>query len=265
MATKISLGLLQIRTSKNREQNLEKAENAIDELDNTPDIFITPEYLMGLKNGNPTRDLVEKNAVSVKSEFFNSLKDKAREMGVSILFTAYLKKDGYFNSSVFVNETGKIQRVYKKIHLFNAFGHKESDLFKRGEEIVVFDWKNSKIGLAMCFDLRFPELFRIMAFMGADLILVPSGFYSGIHKIEQWRSLIQSRAHENNMFVVGVNQPEPYFIGRSTVASPLGYEVGSLGKSEELKIVEVDMGEVPEARKEIPIEKLIRSNLYGGY
>lgn len=265
MASQISLGLLQIGTGPSKEKNLEKVRESIDNLESDLDILITPEYLMGLDDGVPKEELVKRNAVSVESDFFDILREKAEETNTSILFTAYRKENGIFNSSIFVDGVGSIRGVYDKIHLFDAFGYKESKIFQPGDNVETFEWHDIKVGLATCFDLRFPELFRIMMFAGADLVLVPSGFYSGTHKENQWKTLISARAHENNLFVVGVNQPEPHFVGKSTVASPLGYEVESLGKNEEFRIVEIDMNEVRDSKEKMPMDKFPRFDLYGGF
>lgn len=262
MTSQINLGLLQISTGPSKERNLEKVTESIDNLESDLDILVTPEYLMGLEDGIPSEELVKRNAMSVDSDFFDVLKEKAEETNTSILFTAYRKENGIFNSSIFVDETGSIRGVYDKIHLFDAFGYKESEIFQPGDDVVTFEWQDIGIGLATCFDLRFSELFRIMMFAGADLVLVPSGFYSGTYKENQWETLISARAHENNLFVVGVNQPKPHFVGKSTVASPLGYEVESLGENEEFRTVKIDMNEVRDSKEKMPMDKSPRFDLY---
>lgn len=263
MSDRIKLGLLQIRTGPDKWKNLEKISNLIDDLKDKADIIITPEYLMGLQDGEITPGILNENAEDIESEFVQTLCKKAEEANVSLLLTTYRPvEDDYFNSSVFVNSEGNIRAVYDKIHLFDAFEHEESKFFRHGEKVEVFDWKNYKIGLATCFDLRFPELFRIMQIKGADIVLVPSGFYSGPYKSNQWRTLIGARSHENNFFVVGVDQPQPHFVGESLVCSPLGYKVDKLGKNEESKVVEIEMDELGEARNNMPMDKLIRSDFY---
>ncbi len=265
MPKKLKLGLLQFSTAPEKDQNLEIVKEKIDGFKTKPDIAITPEYLMGLEEGELSKEILERNSEPIESNFVKSFKEEAKKNSISILFTTYSKEEEYFNSSIFVDERGKIRRIYNKTHLFDAFNHKESDFFRRGNEIVVFSWKNIKIGLATCFDLRFPELFRIMRFKGADIILIPSGFYAGEYKVEQWRTLVSSRAHENNFFVVGVNQPEPHFVGNSMVASPLGYEVERLSGKEETSIVEIDLEEIDKARGKMPVKKLLRTDFYRRY
>lgn len=263
MKSIIKLGLMQIQSSPKKEQNLRKVDAFLANLEKDLDIVISPEYLMGLKEGELSKEILEKNAEPMGGNFVKKFCKRARELETSILFTMYRKdKDGFYNTSVFVDDKGKIRGKYDKTHLFDAFNHKESDFFKHGQKVVVFDWKEYKIGLATCFDLRFPELFRIMSWKGADLILIPSGFYTGPNKLKQWKTLVSARAHENNCFVVGVNQPEPYFVGKSTVSSPLGYNIESLSAGEETRVVRIDMKDIEKAEKKMPIRSLLRTDLY---
>lgn len=265
MGEKINIGIMQIRCGPNKDLNLKKAVDGLEGLKGQVDIAVLPEYLMGHQNGSATVELVEKLAEPLDSPYVNTLRNKAQELGISILFTMHLKQNGYFNSAIFVDEKGEIRGVYNKTHLFDAFGFNESRTFKRGEEIVVIDWKKYKMGLAICFDIRFPELFRIMRFLGSHIILVPSAFLAGPHKVDQWIALIRARAHENNLFVVAVNQPSPYFIGKSMVVSPFGNEIVSLKEDEEIRIAEIDISEVFEAREKVPTHRLTRFDMYNKY
>lgn len=265
MEKQVKLGLLQISSGPDMGENLKKLSRAIGKLEKHPDIVITPEYFTGLKDGKPTVEMVKKNAIDLDSDLVDKMKEKAKEIDSALLFTVYLEEKGFYNASIFLNSSGEIEGVYRKTHLFDAFGHIESELFSPGEKVEVFDWRDYRMGLATCFDLRFPELFRIMSHKGADLVLVPSGFYSGEHKAEQWRTLIQSRAHENNFFVIGVNQPEPHFVGESMAASPLGYGVERLGGREEVRTIEIGLEEVNESKETLPINRLSRPDFYRSY
>ena len=263
MTGSIKLGLLQMDAGPDKHDNLERIETGLSEIDGEPDIVVTPEYMMGMEDGKVTKDLVRDNSEPIDGRYVSTAKDMAKEHGVALLTTAYVR-DGknVYNTSIFTDEEGEIAGAYRKMHLFDAFGYKESDLFSRGDEVTVIDWRDIKIGLATCFDVRFPELFRILNFRGADLVLVPSGFYEGEHKGDQWKALINARAHENNFFVAGVNHPEPHFVGESIVSSPLGYEVTLLGEDEEFRTVEIDLDEIEESEKRMPINKLTRPDLY---
>lgn len=262
----IKIGLLQIGAGVSKDETLEKLEKTLDDLEGQPDIIVSPEYLMALKDGDLTHEVLEENAEPIDSGYVNALREKAEDLGCSLVFNIYRKgNNGFYNTTMCVGEEGEIIGKYDKVHMFDAFGHKESDFFEFGENIEIFEWKGYKIGLAVCHDLRFPELFRVMSYIGAEIIIVTSAFYAGTHKSKQWNSIINARAHENNTLIVAVNQPEPHFIGESMIASPLGYEVENLGKEEKSKTVEIDMEDVPDSNREVPINNMTRPEIYKKY
>ncbi|KXB04770.1 hypothetical protein AKJ49_01710, partial [candidate division MSBL1 archaeon SCGC-AAA382A03] len=155
MVDEIKLALLQISTGPDKEENLEKTISKIRDLEENVDLAIAPEYLMGLKDGDLTKELLKKNYEPLDSWFLESFREEANKSDISLLLTTYRKENGdCFNSSVFVDDDGEILGVYDKIHLFDAFDHKESDFFRYGENITVFEWNSLNIGLATCFDLR---------------------------------------------------------------------------------------------------------------
>ena len=157
---------------------------------------------------------------------------------------------------------GKITAKYRKTHLFTIPGYNESDIFTPGNEFVVFPYKDFTIGLATCFDLRFPELFRKTVLKGAQIFLVPSAWYKGMYKEDQWLVLGQARALENGVFVVGVGNSAFPFIGRSYVADPLGRIRLDLGIGEKATIFKIDINELHTARESMPLLNLRRSDLY---
>ncbi len=244
-------------------ENLERLERKISETEGEPDIVITPEYMMGMKEGKVTKDLIDKNSENMDSKYVSTARNIAKERSVALLTTAYITDGGKtYNTSIFIDKKGEILGTYRKIHLFDAFGHKESELFTHGAEVNLIDWRGLKVGLATCFDVRFPELFRIMNFRGADLVLMPSGFYDGEYKSSQWRTLINARAHENNFFVAGINHPKPHFVGNSMVSSPLGYEMVRLGGAEEVGLTEIEPAEIAESEKKMPTKEMAQFDLY---
>ncbi|MFZ8855384.1 MAG: nitrilase-related carbon-nitrogen hydrolase, partial [Thermofilaceae archaeon] len=175
---------------------------------------------------------------------------------------AYLREgDRVYNAAILVDR-GSVRAVYRKVHLFDAYGHRESDVFARGSELAVLSLGPFTVGLAVCFDLRFPELFRAMALRGADLFVVPAAWYRGPYKEEQWLALTRARAHENVAFLVAVDQTGPLFSGRSTVVTPMGHSLLDLGQEERSISAVLDPSEVKEAREKVPVLSLLRRELY---
>lgn len=257
------VALCQISVERDKKRNLRKVLEIIEDTD--ADLLVFPEYLMGTLDGALNKDYVDSISEPLSGEFVSSIIDKSKETGKSLVFTTFLREGSkVYNTSLLV-EQGKLRAVYRKIHLFDAFGYKESSLFASGDSIVTCNFKEFKIGLAICFDLRFPELFRIMAYYGTNLFIIPSAWYRGSHKIHQWYALALCRAHENGAWLVAVDQIGKVFIGHSLVSSPLGYIYVDLGERERIGMTEITLDEVKEARKLVPVLKLSKKRFYERY
>ena len=154
---------------------------------------------------------------------------------------------------------------YRKIHLFDAFGFAESATVAPGDDLVVVPAGDVTLGLATCYDVRFPELFRALADRGADVLLLPASWGAGPGKREQWELLVRARALDSTSWVVACGQADPVAsgltpspkaptgIGHSLVADPYGRVTGSLDAGPGLLVVDVDRSLVETARKEIPV------------
>lgn len=119
---------------------------------------------------------------------------------------------------------------YRKIHLYDSFGYRESDRLTAGPlEPVVVEVGGWQIGLMTCYDLRFPELARALVDRGAELIVVPAAWVAGERKARHWQTLLTARAIENTVYVAGVGQPAPRYTGHSMVVDPLGDVVAEAG------------------------------------
>jgi len=255
--------LNQITVTSNKEKNLEKILKIIDNYE--ADLMIFPEYIMGVPDINLTYEYVSKIAEPITGKFITSIVEKTRNKDTAILFTSYLLEENkIFNAAIFA-EKGKIQGIYKKIHLFDAFGYKESSIFYPGNNITFVNFKGFKISFSVCFDLRFPEIFRYMMYNGTDIVIIPSAWYKGKYKLLQWYSLALARAHENNMFVMLVNQTGEKFIGHSLIASPLGYISLDLGEEEKIIKYYIDKNEILSSRKILSMRKLSRKELYSNF
>ncbi|MEM3384441.1 MAG: nitrilase-related carbon-nitrogen hydrolase [Nitrososphaeria archaeon] len=256
----LSIAVHQLSFKDDKKSNLYSILSYIDNSLQYLNIF--PEYCMGLSSQGLTKEYVHKNAETIDGEFVSKIVSKTLEKECATIFTTYLKEKGEIYNAAILTEKGKIKAIYKKIHLFDAFGYRESEIFSPGQEITVLDFQDFKLGLAICFDLRFPELFRIMAYKGVNLFVVPSGWYKGQYKVEQWKTLTSSRAHENVSFLVAVDQTGPLFIGHSVVVSPYGYLIKECGEEEGCFYTKLDVNEICSARKNIPVISLSKPDIY---
>jgi len=148
---------------------------------------------------------------------------------------------------------GGSRAAYRKIHLYDSFGYRESDRLTGGPpEPVVVDVAGWQVGLMTCYDLRFPELARRLVDAGAEVLLVPAAWLPGVRKVEHWRTLLAARAIENTCFVVGAAQPEPRYSGHSAVFGPLGEMLADAGGAEEILEVVLDHEDLLAARRTNP-------------
>jgi len=143
-----------------------------------------------------------------------------------------------------------VEASYRKIHLYDSFGFKESSTVTPGPiEPVVVESKGARIGLMTCYDLRFPELARALE---ADVIVLPAAWVAGPRKVEHWRTLVQARAIENVAFVVAVGQPGPRYTGHSMVVAPTGDVLAEAGEGEATLTVTLDLAEIAATRETNP-------------
>jgi len=130
---------------------------------------------------------------------------------------------------------GAVAAAYRKIHLYDSFGYRESDRLSAGPLTpTVFDLLGFGVGLMTCYDLRFPELARALVDAGAEVLVIPAAWVAGPHKVDHWRTLVRARAIENTAFVVAVGQPGPRYSGHSIVVDPLGEVLVEAGDGAEV-------------------------------
>jgi predicted amidohydrolase len=168
-------------------------------------------------------------------------------------------EERHYNTSVMFSPDGELVASYRKVHLF-GFDGGETVLMSGGDELVVVDTPLGPTGLATCYDLRFPELFRALTDGGATAFLLASGWPTP--RIEHWDVLTRARAIENQAWFVACNevgtQLDMPLGGHSVVVDPRGTVVAQAGSAEEILIVEVDPGEAPRWREAFPVLDDIR-------
>ena len=148
---------------------------------------------------------------------------------------------------------GPSSATYRKIHLYDSFGYRESDRLTGGPVApVVVDVAGWQVGLMTCYDLRFPELARRLVDAGAEVIVVPAAWLPGDRKVAHWRTLLAARAIENTCFVVGAGQPEPRYVGHSAVIGPLGDVLAEADGAEQVIDAVLDRADLDAARRTNP-------------
>ncbi len=149
---------------------------------------------------------------------------------------------------------------YRKLHLYDAFGQRESDWVQAGDldEPRTFETGGLRFGLMTCYDLRFPEVGRLLADAGADVFLVPAEWVRGPLKEHHWRTLLHARAIENTVFVAAADHPPPLGVGHSSVVDPQGVELAAVGTATDVAVAHLDVTAVERVRRVNPSLRLRR-------
>ncbi len=234
-----------------KSERLARVESLLDRVKGS-DLVILPEIW---NIGYFSFELYPQEAESLDGETAQRMSARAKQHGYWLHAGSFVeKKDGrLYNTSLLLDPQGKRTAVYRKIHLY-GYGSKESQILSRGTEVVVANTPFGKMGLATCYDLRFPELFRAMLDKGAELFLVTSGW--PYPRLEHWIMLNRVRAIENSAFLVssncmGINRGAR-FCGHSMIVDPWGVIVSSGGDEECILRGEIDLGKVAAVRGEFP-------------
>jgi deaminated glutathione amidase len=216
-------------------------------------LVLLPEAFMR-DFGRPGSDIGE-FAEPLDGPFVERLTEFAAEHDTTVVAGMFEVSDDPgrpFNTLVVVGPDG-LRTSYRKIHLYDSFGYKESDRLSAGPlEPVLVDVEGVSVGLMTCYDLRFPELARELVRRGAVLLVVPSAWVAGPGKVEHWRTLTMARAIENTAYVAALGQPGPRYTGHSLVVGPAGQVVAELGDGDHVLTASMTTEEVDEARSANP-------------
>lgn len=174
-----------------------------------------------------------------------------------------LEKGGYGNTAALCSPQGEVLGSYSKIHLFRLMD--EEKYLTAGDHLALVETEWATVGLTICYDLRFPEIFRRYALDGAQLIFVPAEWPHP--RLAHWQTLLRARAIENQCFIVACNRvghsAGEEFLGHSCIIDPWGATVIEGGESEMLLTAEIDLARVDEVRKRIPVFQDRRPDIYG--
>ncbi len=266
MARNLVIGILQIEAVNDKNKNIEKAYKLMKQYGRIEaDIVVFPEYFMSPINTLTPQELYN-IAEKADGEFNRKLVNIAKEYNVNLVVPIFERSKVYpkvYNTVTLVQPDESIRVVYRKMHLFDAYGYRESDYMLKGDKFSeIIELRNTKIAFSVCFDIRFPELYRIYALKGAEVIISPSAWFKGPLKEETIRFLAQTRAHENTVYLVIANQTGKMFTGRSFIVDPLGVILLDLGINERYYEYTIDIDYIQQVRKTLPVLNLRRTDLY---
>jgi len=204
------------------------------------------------------------HAQPLDGPFVHALAGIARQHGLHLVAGMIEQLSGesdrVANTLVAVDPAGGLVAHYRKVHLYDAFGMRESDRIVAGDvaQTVTFPFGDFTVGLQTCYDVRFPEVTRRLVDAGADLVLLPSEWVRGPLKEHHWRTLVTARAIENTVYVAAADHAPPIGAGNSMVVDPMGVELVTVGEATDVGVAWISPERVAEVRRTNPALALRR-------
>lgn len=270
---KVRIGLCQMMVVKStKKENILKAKSMIYEAaDKGAEIVALPEMFNCPYNNKHFREYAE---TYPSGETLNMLSAAAKEKNIFIVGGSIPELDEQgrvFNTSFVFDNKGEMIGKHRKVHLFDidikdGVKFKESEVLTAGSDITIIDTPWGKVGIAICYDIRFPELIRIMALKGVKIVIIPAAFNMTTGPAH-WELLFKSRALDNQVYVVGVsparNEKYSYVAyGNSLIANPWGSIIGKLDEKEGILVEDINLDYIDEVRESLPLLRHRRKDLY---
>jgi deaminated glutathione amidase len=262
--------VVQINSTADRARNLERAELHVGlAAKDGAELVVLPEKWPILAAGE---DLAA-GAQGMDGEAVTAARGWAREHGIALLagsFTEAHAEGLPTNTSLLISPEGEVSAAYRKIHMFDVdvggVSYRESSHEQAGDDLVTVDLGPARIGMTVCYDLRFPELFRALLDLGANLFTLPSAFTVTTGR-DHWEVLVRARAIENQSFVLAAGQvgrakPEYDSWGHSMIVGPWGEVLAVVESGEGFAIADLDFERLREVRRDLPAVAHRRPQLY---
>ncbi len=269
--------VLQMNSTADRERNLEIAGSLVRAAAaDGAELLLLPEKWPLLATGEE----LTAGAEELDGRAITAARGWAREFGVTLVagsLTATLGDGMPANLSAVISPAGEVTDTYEKLHMFDVdvggVSYRESSFERAGDRLVTADVSRDgadplRIGLTICYDLRFPELFRALLDRGADLFTVPAAF-TAVTGRDHWEPLLRARAIENQSFVLAANQTgraDPNFDswGHSMIVDPWGDVLATVEEGEGFAAADLDFARRDEVRRNLPAVEHRRPGVFGG-
>ena len=259
--------VVQFKASTNKETNLKKIVSYIEKAaSKNATLCAFPEFMMFYTNSSQTPKQLATLSETINGNFVNTIAKAAKENRIQVVGSFYeksRKKDRVYDTSFVIDKTGKVISSYRKIHLYDALGFRESDKMASGSKIAKpVKTTIGKVGMMICYDLRFPEMSRSLAAAGSEVLVAPSAWVKGNMKEEHWITINKTRAIENGCYVIAPDQVGNIYCGRSLVVDPYGKVLLDMKKKQGIGYVNIDLKKVKQTRKVLPLLKNRRTDVY---
>jgi predicted amidohydrolase len=270
---KFKAAIVQMKSSVDKEINLVHSLKLINEAAKKKARLICfPEFQMAYSPPEQKPEALHKIAEKISDNFVSTLSYSAKQHKINVIATIYeiinTNKQNHkvFDTAIIINDLGKLQSVYRKVHLYDALGFKESKKLVAGS-IIERPTRTSvgNLGLLICYDMRFPEISRILTVNGASILVSPSAWVAGFMKQEHWEIMVKARAIENGVYVIAPNQVSNIYCGHSMVIDPFGSTLVDMGNREGIEIIDIDSSRIDTIRRTLPLLMNRRTDVYKNY
>ena len=270
MKKKFRAAIVQMRSSEDKEHNLDYSVKLINEAAKRKARLICfPEFQMAYSPVEQKSGSLHRLAEKITGNFVSTLSNSAKQNNINVIATMYeiintnKKNHKVFDTGIIINELGKVQSIYRKVHLYDALGFKESKKLLAGNVIE----KPSKtsvgnLGLLICYDMRFPEISRILTVNGANILVSPSAWVDGFMKKAHWEIMVRARAIENGVYVLAPNQVGNIYCGHSMVIDPFGATVLDMKNRQGIEYIDIDTAKIDTTRRTLPLLMNRRTDVY---
>ena len=263
----MKVAVVQFKASTNKETNLKKILDYISKAaKNKAALVAFPEFMMFYTNSSQSPKQLANLAETIKGNFVNTIAKSAKENQIQVIGSFYeksTKKDRVYDTSFIIDKSGKVISSYRKIHLYDALGFKESNKMTSGSKISKpVSTSIGTVGMMICYDLRFPEMSRSLAVSGSEVLVVPSAWVKGEMKEEHWLTINKTRAIENGCYVISPDQVGNIYCGRSVVVDPYGKILLDMKKKQGISYVNIELKKIKNIRKVLPLLKNRRTDIY---
>lgn len=279
----VRVSVVQMNSSVNKEENLLYSLEQIKESSKKKaGIVCFPEFQMAFSPFTQSSDELYFNSETIRGNFVKNLQKCAKENNIFVVGSFFEQSNSkllnksdeknkkkldtkyrVYDTVILINNNGRLASYYRKLHLYDALGFKESEKLVAGNKLfspVISPL--GKLGTLICYDLRFPEVSRLLTIKGSNVLVAPSGWVQGTMKEDHWMTMCKARAIENGVYVIAPNQVGNIFCGRSLIVDPFGVVVLDMGNKEGMEVVDLDLNRIDLIRKTLPLIKNRRNDLY---
>lgn len=248
----IKVMAVQVGWTPDKEDNLRRAFDLIEKgirQYGQADLICLPEFFYE----SPTYKNRDTVGESLEGMFYQTFSRCAREHGVNIVTGTFpQKKEGrLYNTCLAIDRQGNLVGTYDKVHLFDVPDRKESDYLTAGKDLGIFQFDCCKVGVAICYEVRFCEYLRTLALQDIDLLAIPAMFYRP--RQDQWDLLVRGAALNHQLYVAAANQYNKYCFGRSQIADPCGLPVAQASDREDVIFSCIDTEYQKQVREELAV------------